>query len=289
MNTSPSQKNNTILLLGASGFIGNVIYKELLSYYNVYGTYSSQEGNYRDNQVFYHYNVEEGGLDVILSQVQPNIIISSLRGEFNAQLEAHRLLVSYCFATNARLFLLSSVNVFDGLGAFPSYENDIPKAESKYGLFKIGLEKVVQELPEEQYAILRLPLVLGVNAPRIFQLKQAIKHSASFEVYPNLIISTITADKVAQQIHYIINKDLNGIFHLTSNDVIHHDDLFNEIAERISNKKPIFKSVYQSNEERYLALLPKKNKLPKNYQIKVSEVIEDSTLRDEIDTLKASL
>ncbi|MDC8004121.1 sugar nucleotide-binding protein [Aureisphaera galaxeae] len=289
MSINPTQKSNRILLLGASGFIGNVLYKELLSYYDVYGTYASQEGNFKDNQVFYHYSVEDGGLDAILATLQPNIIISALRGDFEAQLEAHRLLVSYCFGTHAKLLLLSSVNVFDGLGKFPSYENDKPRAESKYGLFKIALEKIVQELPEEQYSILRLPIVLGVNAPRIFQLKQAIKHSASFEVYPNLIVSAITADKVAQQVHYIINKGLYGIFHLTSNDVIHHDDLFQEIAEKISDKKPIFKSVFQSNDERYLALLPKKNKLPKNYQIQISEVIEDSTLRDEIDTFKASL
>ena len=288
MNFKPTQKNNRILLLGASGFIGNVLYKELLSYYDVYGTYNTQQGNFKDNKVFYQYHVENGGLDTILSQVQPHIIISSLRGDFNDQLEAHRMLVSYCLATDAKLLLLSSVNVFDGLGAFPSYEDDNPKADSKYGRAKIALEKIVGDLPSEQYAILRLPMVLGINAPRVFQLKQAIKHAASFEVYPNLIISAITADKVAQQVHYIINKELNGIFHLASNDVIHHDDLFKEIAEKISDKKPIFKKVYQSNDDRYLALLPKKNKLPKNYQIKISEVINDSTLQDEIDSLKAS-
>ncbi len=280
---------NRILVLGASGFIGYALYKELLSYYDVYGTYATQEGNFKDNQVFYHYEVEKGGLDAILAEVQPNIIISSLRGDFGAQLKAHQLLVSYCFATHSRLLLLSSVNVFDGLGTYPSYENDTPKAESKYGLFKIALEKIVEELPQEQHALLRLPLVLGVNATRIFQLKQAIKHSASFEVYPNLIVSATTADKVAQQVHYIINKGLSGIFHLASTDVIHHEDLFHEIAEKLSDKKPIFKSVFKSNDERYLALLPKHNKLPKNYQIQISEVIEDSTLRDEIDTLKASL
>ncbi len=289
MNFNPTQKNNTVLLLGASGFIGNVLYKELLSYYDVYGTYDSQEGRFGDNQVFHRYQVEQDSLDVILNEVRPHIIISSLRGDFKAQLNGHKVLVEYCIATGARLLLLSSVNVFDGLGAFPSYEDDTPKAESKYGLFKIALEKIVTEIPEEQYAILRLPIVLGANSPRVFQLKQAIKHSAAFEVYPNLIVSAITADKVAQQVHYIINQELFGIFHLTSKDVIHHRDLFSEIAERISDKKPIFKNVYRSNDDSYLALLSKKNKLPKNYQIRVSEVINDSTLQDEIDTLKTSI
>ncbi len=55
---------NKILILGASGFIGNALYKELLSYFDVYGTYASQEGLYGDNQVFYKYRVEDDALDM---------------------------------------------------------------------------------------------------------------------------------------------------------------------------------------------------------------------------------
>ncbi len=280
------RRSNVILILGASGFIGNALYKELLSYFDVYGTYSSQEGLFGENQVFYNYQVENGGLDVILAKIQPTVIISSLRGDFKAQYEAHKTLVEYSLGTNARLLLLSSVNVFDGKGEFPSYENDLPFAESEYGRFKISLEKLVQKLPKKNYAILRLPLVLGVNSPRLFQLKHAIKNHAAFEVFPNLIVSVTTADKISQQVHYIINSNSCGIFHLSSKDMVHHEDLFREISEKISEKTPIFKSAFSSNEDTYLAILPKKNKLPKTYRITVSEVIDDSTLKEEIITFK---
>ena len=279
-------RTKTVLILGASGFIGNVLYRELLSYFDVYGTYANQEGLFRDNQVFYNYKVEEGGLDVILASVQPNVIISSLHGGFEAQYKAHETLVEYTTATNAKLLLLSTVNVFDGKGEFPSYEDDVPFAKSDYGKYKISVEKLVQTLPKSNYTILRLPLVLGVNSPRMFQLKQAIKHQAAFEVFPNLIISVTTANKVAQQVHYIINKELSGIFHLSSKDMVHHEDFFREISEKISEKTPIFKSAFSSNEDTYLAILPKKNKLPKTYHITVAEVIDDSTLKEEIITFK---
>lgn len=277
---------NKILILGASGFIGNSLYKELLSYFDVYGTYSTQEGLFGDNQVFYKYHVEDDALDVILAQIQPDCVISCLRGDYTAQYKAHELLVEYCIATNSRLLFLSTVNVFDGKGTFPSYENDTAFSESSYGRFKVSIEKLIQTLPKKNYAILRLPMVLGVNSPRVFQLKQAIKNHAAFEVFPNLIISVTTADKIAQQVHYIINKNGRGIYHLASKDMVHHYDLFREISEKISDKTPIFKSVYSSNEDRYLAILPKKNKLPKTYRITVAEVIEDSTLKEEIITLK---
>lgn len=281
--------SHRILILGASGFIGNVLYKELLPYFDVYGTYASQEGVFTENQVFYHYDVNKGGLEAILESLAPTVIISSLRGDFKQQLAAHQRIVEYAVATEAKVIYISTANVFDQLSEFPSYENDTPKAESEYGRFKIVAEKCIQQLPAKQWAILRLPLVLGVNAPRIVQLKQAMKNNAAFEVYPNLIISTTTADKVAQQTHYIINKELCGVFHLASKDVIHHEDLFKEISEKLSGEIPIFKSVFDRNEERYLAILPKKNKLPKHLRITVSEVIEDVTLNDTIITLKSAI
>jgi len=284
MNTIP--RKNTILIFGASGFIGNAIYKELLPYFDVYATYFSQEGVFNNNQVFYQFDVTKDNSYEILDIVKPNVIISSLRGDFKAQYKVHQALISYVMTHDCKLLFISSVNVFDAKFKFPSYENDIPKAESAYGRYKLSVEKMLGEIPSEKYAILRLPMVLGVNSPRIEQLKQATKHHADFEVYPNLIVSVTLVDKIAQQIHYIVNQDLNGIFHLSSEDVVHHADIFTEIASKLSDKMPIFKNVYRRNDDNYLAILPKENKLPATYQITVDEVVETCTLKEEIRTLK---
>lgn len=278
--------HNRVLILGASGFIGNTLYKELLPYYDVYGTYASQEGIFSENQVFFKYEVEEGNLQQILETVQPSIIISALKGDFKALYKAHEVLCNYVLQTESKLLFISCASVFDAKGEFPSYEYDIPLSESPEGKLKVSLEKIIRQLPKNKFVIARLPFVLGVTSPIIIQLKQAIKHQATFEVFPSLIISATTQNKLAQQIHYIINKDLNGIFHLSSEDVMHHDELYKDISEKISHKKPIFKNVFSSNEDRFLAVLPKENLLPKNYQITLDEVIEDSTLKDEIETLK---
>ena len=278
---------NRILILGASGYIGHALYKELGPYFDVYGTYSKDNLDYLDNKVLFQFDHEKDDLLDILQKTRPHFIISSLRGNFTSQLKLHKLIANYVLTNgHCKLVFLSSVNVFDGKFEFPSYENDQALAESDYGRYKISVEKLVRELPVENYVILRLPMVLGVNSPRIFQLKQAIKHQATFEVFPNLIISLTTANKIAQQVHYIVNKKLSGIFHLASQDMIHHEDLFRELTEKLSDKTPIFKSVFSRNEDSYLAILPKKNKLPKEYRISVSEVIEESTLNEEISTLK---
>ena len=278
---------NKILILGASGFIGRSIYLELQSYFDVFGTYCTNDKDYINNQVYFKYCLEEGKLDTILQTVQPDIIISSLKGDYKFQFEAHRQLCDYISGhRGARIIYISSKKVFDGKYTLPSYENDEPLAESDYGLFKVSIEKMLSKHIPAQTIILRLPMVLGFHSPRILQLRQAIKYKATFEIYPNLTISATTVDKVAQQIHYIISKKLDGIFHLASDDMVHHDDLFRDITSKIGDKKPIFKNVFRRSKNEYLAILPKKNKLPKQYRISVAKVIEDSTLSEEITTFK---
>ena len=278
---------NRILILGASGFIGNAIYKELTSYFDVYGTYHTANKALDDNNVMFKFNVEKDNINDTLNKVNPNYIISSLRGPFKDQLRVHQETLNYTLsAVNCKIIYLSTVNVFDGKGKFPSYENDSLLAVSQYGKYKVRQEKAINKLPNSKFAILRLPLVLGVNSPRIIQLKEASKNKTDFEVYPNLIISVTTANKIAQQVHYIINKNLNGIFHLSSNNMIHHLELFEELSKKLELNHFVFKNIYTSNKDRYLAILAKHNKLPKNYQINISQVIEDCVLKEEIESLR---
>lgn len=281
------QGKQRILILGASGFIGNSIYGELLSYFEVHGTYCEQQGAFSENQIFTKYRVETDSMFVLLNEIRPTIIISAIIGDFKSQLTAHQELVNYALINpECSILYISSAAVFDGKLKHPSYEDDITFSETKEGRFKISIENLLLANIPSQVAILRLPLVLGINSPEIVQLRQCIRHQATFEVYPNLILSATTIDKVTQQIHYIINHSLKGIFHLASNDMIHHEDLFKEITEKIANLMPIFKSVFRRNEYEYQAILPKKNTLPETMQMTVSQVIEECSLNEEIVSIK---
>ena len=278
---------NRILILGASGFIGNKLYKELLPYFDVYGTYNLPNLEFENNTIMFHFDMKNDDIGSLLTTLKPNFIISSLKGDFNDQLSVHQIIVDYVFETlDCKIIYLSSERVFDAKGKFPSYEEDILSSNSAVGKFKIKQEKAIGKLPSHKYVIVRLPMVLGINSPKIIQLKEASKHKAEFEVYPNLVISATTVNKIAQQIHYIINKNLEGIFHLSCNDLIHHSELFYEITAKLELKKVIFKKVYTSNKDRYLALLPKQNQLPKNYQITLKEIIDNCVLHEAVETLK---
>lgn len=276
MKTESKQR---IVILGASGFLGNAIYKELCSYFKTFGSYHTHSNVYKKNHQFFHYDHETNDIYEILEALKPNVIITSLRGNFATQVLAHQHILEYVKQHNCRILFISSSNVFDAYSKYPSYENDKTLSQSIYGRFKIKIESAIMHLPKKKWAILRLPMVLGAKSPRIEEIKQLIRDNQAIEIFPNLIINVTTADKVSQQIHYIINRKKSGIFHLGSTDLVHHDDFIKDIVKSINhNQKPIFKHVYTTNEERYLAVLPKYNMLPKNLQIQSTEVIEVSLL-----------
>ncbi|WAC02830.1 sugar nucleotide-binding protein [Lacinutrix neustonica] len=268
-------KKNRILVLGASGFLGEAIYKELCSYFRTYGTYRTDNYSFDKNQHYFQYHVEEDDIFEILEAVKPTVIISALRGNFSAQIIAHAHLTEYIVANNARLIFLSSANVFDAYSKFPSYELDKTLSHSMYGHFKIKIENMLLRLPKKLVTIIRLPMVFGVHSPRITEIKAFLKEGAPIEVFPNLIMNVTTDSKVTQQIHYIINRNKYGVFHLGSNDLVHHDDFIEEITARLGASKPTFKNVYTTNDERYLAVMSKENKLPKHLQLESSDILKE--------------
>jgi len=264
-----------ILILGASGYLGNAIYKELGPYFKTFGTYRTPKKEFETNKQFYQYNVEEDDVYEILEAARPTVIISALRGDFNAQTIAHQHIAEYALEFGSKIIFLSSANAFDAYSKYPSYELDKTLSHSIYGHFKIKIENMLLRLPKKQVAVLRLPMVFGNNCPRIQEMKSLITENESVEIFPNLIMNVTLDKKVTQQIHYIVNRNKHGVFHLGSTDLVHHDEFVKNILSSLTDKKVLLKHVYTTNEDRYLAVLPKFNKLPKHLQITIDKVLEE--------------
>ena len=264
-----------ILILGASGFLGNAIYKELCGYFKTFGTYFTPKNEFVKNKQFTHYNHTEDDIFEILNWIKPTIVISALRGDFNTQVLAHQHLVEYIATHNCKILFLSSANVFDAYSKFPSYEFDKTYSNSVYGHFKIKIENMLLKLPKQKWAIIRLPMVFGPSSPRVEELLTSIRNNEPVEVFPNLVMNVTSFDKVSQQIHYIINRKKVGIFHLGSNDLVHHDDFIKELLQNLGIEKPLLKQVFTTNDERYLAVLPKENLLPKHLQVASQEILSE--------------
>ena len=268
-----------ILIIGGSGFIGNALYKELNSYFDTYGTYCTDNDFYEKNQKFFQYDMELEDITILLDTLKPTIIVSAIRGNFNSQLDAHHSILQWLKVNTSKIIFLSSANVFDTFSNYPSYEHDKTLSNSVFGRLKIKIENALMRLPAHKYVIARIPMVFGAGTPRVLELKTLYDLEAPIEVFPNVIINATSISKLTQQLHYIINQNKKGIFHLGSIDLIYHLDLITEICDMLQLETPIFKQVFDSNNDRYLAVLPKDNLLPKNLHITTKEVIASIMLK----------
>lgn len=168
--------------------------------------------------------------------------------------------------------------MFDAFTNYPSYEYDKTLSISVYGKFKTKIENALLRLPNKKYVIARLPMVYGAGSPRVEELKILNDLNEPIEVFPNVVTNATSITRFTQQMHYIINRDLTGVFHLGSTDLIHHSELIEDICKQLKLKDPLFKSVFDSNDDRFLALLPKDNLLPQNLQISILDVVKDSII-----------
>lgn len=265
-----------ILILGASGFVGNALYKELCSYFDTHGTYFTENSFFERNHQFHHFDFEKENVSILLENIKPDVIVSCLRGDFDAQIHTHFEIINYLLKFQKKLIFLSSANVFDAFTNYPSYEYDKTLSQSVYGRFKIKIENALLRLPNKQYNILRLPMIFGKGSPRVKQIRTIVDLNEPLEVFPNVVVNATEIGKVTQQIHYIINRNRQGVFHLGSNDLVHQRDLVEDLTRELGYENPLFKNVYDSNFDRFLAVLPKDNKLPKNLQISIQEVVKAS-------------
>ncbi|MDO7619837.1 MAG: sugar nucleotide-binding protein, partial [Flavobacteriaceae bacterium] len=189
-------KAKKIFIFGASGFVGGLLFKQFNRFYNTLGTYCTQENTYGNNRKFTSFKVAEDSAYELLESVRPSIIISVIRGPFDALITMHSHLVQYANDFDCKIVFISSANVFDAYSKYPSYEFDKTLSESVYGRFQIKIEHSLQKLPKENLLLLRAPMVFGPQSPRVKEIKQLILDKAPIEVFPNLIINVSSGEKL---------------------------------------------------------------------------------------------
>ncbi len=233
-----------ILILGESGFIGTSIGKRLEKEagFEIFGTYNHTNTKLLSEDRQFKFDLTE--MNQLLNKVkeiEPDYIVSCLRGDFEEQFKAHEALVKTLLGTKTKLIFISTANVFDADSSKGHLEHDERKADSPYGKFKIECENLVRNHLGERALIIRLPMVIGRECSRIKHLRVSVLNAREFLVYPNLRINTTTDLMVAEKIYYIIKNNLKGVFHFGTCDEMRHEAFFREIASSLGYSTRSFK------------------------------------------------
>ena len=240
-----------VLIFGGSSSIGTAIFKELNPFYDLHATYYKQI-RFSSNKRYLYYDLKDDPV-FILNKLNPDIIISGLKGNFNLQVKYYDKIIKYCEAFNSKLMFISSSSVFDSFVNFPSYEEDKTFSQSIYGRFNIHIENKLFRMKSSNWTINRSAMIFSSKSKRIDQIKESIINLSPIEIFPNLIININSENLLAKHLHYMISRNLNGIFHHGSKDLINHEELIKNIIEKLNLRAVKFKYVYTTNNNRYIS------------------------------------
>lgn len=262
-----------VLVLGASGFIGKTLCDTLSSDYEVYGTYYSHKTRPKDTMMVKLDLSAHDGILNVLRTVEPDVVVSSLRGDFAHQMSAHRHMAEYLREKGGRLFYLSTANVFDGKPNKAHGESEPPDSVSDYGRFKINCETLLRETMGPLVTILRLPMVFGKEAKRVQNIREGLKKGGPLIVQRDFYLTLHLDSLLAKQIHYLIESEASGTLHLGSQDVLAYDVAMAMLKKRLGHEH--VKLQYERVQEQpyYLALKSEKNLLPVDLMFSAEQVV----------------
>ncbi|MEA4920533.1 MAG: sugar nucleotide-binding protein [Clostridiaceae bacterium] len=264
-----------ILVFGASGYAGSEIKRKLEEdFSDVFGTYHSSPASAEEAAfMLFHSLDDHEGLYKILRQIDPQIIIYCLRGDFEKQLEATRIMTEFLKGKeNGKMIFLSTANVFDGALEEAHFENDPPRAKSEYGRFKIQSEELITSALGENGVVIRIPEVYGKECPRLQKLRSAALENRKVSSFGNVFVNYTTNRQIAEWIAYIIQNHLTGIFHIGTKDMREYIVFQKELLTELGLEPPDFE-VTEMPSPLIQAVLPGREDIPQSMQICVKDVI----------------
>ncbi|MCM1991857.1 sugar nucleotide-binding protein [Oceanirhabdus seepicola] len=262
-----------ILILGISGLVGKALLRELENEYDVYGTYHRRKLEKLSDKIYKLDLNDPSCIKHILNNVKPKIIISCLRGDFEKQLDTHKVVAEYSKKNDSKMYFCSTANVFDKDPSKAYYEGNPTNSESDYGKYKVSCEEELKRILADDVVIFRLPMILGTDSPRFNSWMDRLNKGLELEVYSNLYLTSITDVMLAKQIHYIIKNDLRGIFHLATDDIMNQIDFMSKLTSKLGYKNVKLRRIKAGEGKYYLAVVSNRADLPEELKLSNEDVI----------------
>ncbi len=263
------------LLLGAAGLVGRWVTRGLEDGFDILpaaGRHAPENG--------YCLPAEEPeALKEVLLREDPDVVISSIRGDYPAQIAFHRALAEWLAGRGEkRLLYMSTANVFDGRLTQPWTEADPPAPESDYGIFKRDCEAMLGRMLGDRLTVFRLAAVWSGDCPRVEQLRRHSGRGEPYPTYPGYTINVTLARQIGAYARYVLDRDLCGIFHVGTTDTVNYTAFEEMVCRALHIPPPVF-APEPAEEEAFFAVLPARGEIPADLQMTVSHVL--SALKTE--------
>jgi dTDP-4-dehydrorhamnose reductase len=234
-----------ILVLGATGLLGNAVFRSMAKApdVRVIGTirHEAARGRFAPEQAACLTVVEDienpDGLARLFDEARPDVVVNCIAVGRPAPADPMRSILVHsvlprrlshlCMVAGARLIQIGSDGVFSGKrGAYT--ENDAPDADDIY-----GISKLLGEVTEAHAITLRTSIIGHELQSGSGLLEWFLSQQGQCRCYTRAIFSGFPAIVLADLIRDVVipRPDLNGLYHLAS-EPISKFDLLRLVAER---------------------------------------------------------
>jgi len=251
-----------VLVIGANGFTGRRILNDL----SKRGTYQVAGCSLREdilpgkNYRFIQADIRnESQVKELFETVRPEVVVNTSALSVPDYCETHHeeawatnteaveRLARYCEAHQSRFIHLSTDFVFDGKSRQLYTEEDKPNPVNYYGVSKLaGENKVMQHC--SNYAVVRVVVVYGKALPgqhgNILQLvANKIRNGETIRVVSDQWRTPTFVGDVSTGVELLIEKPLNGIFHICGSECYSISEIAYCVAEYLQLDQSLIQPV----------------------------------------------
>jgi dTDP-4-dehydrorhamnose reductase len=252
----------TIIVTGSNGLLGQKL-TEIILKRECYHLVATSRGQNRFPLTKGYEYVEMDVLDTenvknVVEKYQPHAIIHTAamtnvdtchidkEGAYALNVTAVKTLVDICEKNNVQLIHLSTDFIFDG-EAGPYAEDAKPNPVSYYGETKLMGEEVVQQ-SKCDWAILRTILVYGITSDMsrsniVLWAKGALEKNSPINVVNDQFRMPTLAEDLAQACLLAVDKNAEGIYHISGKDYLNIAQIVNRVADFWSLDKTLITEV----------------------------------------------
>ena len=251
-----------IAITGSNGLLGQTLVNLLMKAPENYSVFGLSKGDNRMNRNdFLYYDIDitnYSQLEECITYIQPSFIINTaamtnvdtceLKPEEcnNLNIEAVKYLTQICTKLNIHFIQISTDFIFDGSKGFYK-ETDLPNPLSIYGHSKLKAENIVKN-SGVNFSILRTILVYGkgVNLKRnniVLWVKDMLENNKEITIVDDQYRMPTYVEDLATACKLIVDKNISGVYHISSNELLSVFEIANQIADVFGLNKKLIKPI----------------------------------------------
>jgi dTDP-4-dehydrorhamnose reductase len=284
-----------MLIIGASGLLGQKLFKYFSDKYQVAGSYYSHQ--ILDSKQCVKMNIaDSGSVASIFKKTCPDIVVLCAaftnvdacevqkENAFSINVTGPRIVAKQAEKYNAKFVYVSSDYVFDGeKGGYT--ETDITKPINYYGETKLKGEQLVCSLCSN-YLIMRPSVIFGWEKQNFATwIIESLKCKKKINIIINQFVSPTLNTDFAMQLEALLDSGQRGVFHSCGFERISRFDFACLIAEVFSLDKTLINPI-DMKDMMWIAKRPKDSSLDVS---KVSKFKKPISTKESIKLLQKEI